>query len=47
MENDRTLLMFTVDHRQPGALCEALECFKKEGINLTKIDTRPSGQRLW
>ncbi|KAJ3199634.1 hypothetical protein HK099_003078, partial [Clydaea vesicula] len=41
--NDKTLLSFTVDHRQPGALCDCL--LKK--INLTKIDSRPSGQRLW
>ncbi|TPX64480.1 hypothetical protein SpCBS45565_g05877 [Spizellomyces sp. 'palustris'] len=45
--NDRTLLFFTVDHRQPGALCDALGVLKKYGINLTKIDSRPSGQRPW
>ncbi|KAJ3088487.1 hypothetical protein HK102_008636 [Quaeritorhiza haematococci] len=46
-KNDRTLLCFTVDHRQPGALCDALSVVKEQHINLTKIDSRPSGQRAW
>ncbi|KAI8823106.1 Prephenate dehydratase-domain-containing protein [Fimicolochytrium jonesii] len=45
--NDRTLVFFTVDHRQPGALCDALNTLKTRNINLTKIDSRPSGQRPW
>ena len=45
--NDQTLIKFTVDHRQPGALCDALAVMKKEGINLTKIDSRPSLLRPW
>ncbi|KAL2913604.1 prephenate dehydratase [Polyrhizophydium stewartii] len=45
--NDKTLLQFTVDHRKPGALCDALNVMKQRQINLTKIDSRPSGQRLW
>eukprot|EP00842_Homolaphlyctis_polyrhiza_P004080 jgi/Hompol1/4673/HPOL_003829-RA len=44
---DRTLLQFTVDHRQPGALCDALNVMKQRSINLTKIDSRPSGLRAW
>ncbi|KAI8926784.1 Prephenate dehydratase-domain-containing protein [Entophlyctis helioformis] len=44
---DRTLIQFTVDHRQPGALCDALNVMKQREINLTKIDSRPSGQRMW
>ncbi|KAJ3005502.1 hypothetical protein HKX48_000643 [Thoreauomyces humboldtii] len=46
-KDDRTLLSFTVDHRQPGALCDALSVLKLYDINLTKIDSRPSGQRPW
>ena len=44
---DKTLLMFTVDHRQPGALCDGLKVFKDYSINLTRIDSRPSAQRSW
>lgn len=46
-KEDRTLVLFTVDHRQPGALCDALTVMKKQNINLTKIDSRPSRQRPW
>ncbi|KAL3900589.1 MAG: hypothetical protein SGCHY_001238 [Lobulomycetales sp.] len=44
---NKTLIRFTLDHREPGSLCDALEIIKKHGINLGKIDTRPSGQGLW
>lgn len=45
--DDHTLITFTVDHRQPGALCDGLKVFKDYGLNLFKIDSRPSGQRPW
>lgn len=46
--DDHTLLRFTVDHRQHGALGDGLKVFKDFGINLFKIDTRPSpGQQPW
>ncbi|KAI8982684.1 Prephenate dehydratase-domain-containing protein [Pilobolus umbonatus] len=45
--DDHTLLIFTVDHRQPGALCDGLKVFKDHHLNLYKIDSRPSGQRPW
>ncbi|KAI8838086.1 Prephenate dehydratase-domain-containing protein [Chytridium lagenaria] len=45
--NDRTLMYFTVDHRMPGALCDVLNAFKDQDINLTKIDSRPSGMMPW
>ncbi|RIA92215.1 Prephenate dehydratase-domain-containing protein [Glomus cerebriforme] len=45
--DDKTFILFTVDHRQPGALCDALSIFKDHNINLTKIDSRPSLQQPW
>lgn len=45
--DDHTLIHFTVDHRQPGALCDGLKVFKDYGLNLFKIDSRPSGLRPW
>ncbi|KAI8093596.1 Prephenate dehydratase-domain-containing protein [Halteromyces radiatus] len=45
--NDHTLLRFTVDHRQSGALCDGLKVFKDYDLNLFKIDSRPSGLRPW
>ncbi|KAI7905525.1 Prephenate dehydratase-domain-containing protein [Cokeromyces recurvatus] len=46
-KDDHTLITFTVDHRQPGALCDGLKVFKDYGLNLFKIDSRPSRQRPW
>ncbi|KAJ3333995.1 hypothetical protein HDU76_013642 [Blyttiomyces sp. JEL0837] len=46
-KKDKTLLYFTLDHRQPGALCDALSVLKSKGINLTKIDSRPRGDIPW
>jgi chorismate mutase / prephenate dehydratase len=45
--DDKTLLLFTVDHQKPGALCDCLKVFKDHNINLIKIDSRPSLQRQW
>ncbi|KAJ3018006.1 UNVERIFIED_CONTAM: hypothetical protein HDU68_011373 [Siphonaria sp. JEL0065] len=45
--SDKTILYFTVDHRQPGSLVDALNVLKKREINLTKIDSRPSGASPW
>lgn len=43
---DKTSLMFSVkDH--VGALHEALGSFRRVGINLTKIESRPSKRRAW
>ncbi|ORZ41339.1 hypothetical protein BCR44DRAFT_1478806 [Catenaria anguillulae PL171] len=44
-DRDKSLLCFTVDHRVPGALCDALRVFKDCGINLTRIDSRPDRLR--
>ncbi|KAJ1913441.1 prephenate dehydratase [Mycoemilia scoparia] len=45
--DDKSFLMFTVDHRQPGALIKALEAFALNNINMTSMNSRPSGQRKW
>ncbi|CAG8646941.1 13019_t:CDS:10 [Funneliformis mosseae] len=46
-DDDKTCILFTVDHRKPGALCDALNSFKSQDVNLIKIDSRPSLQRPW
>ncbi|RPA83884.1 PDT-domain-containing protein [Ascobolus immersus RN42] len=40
--DDKTYLRFSIDHQKPGALCDALQAFKKQGLNLTSINSRPS-----
>ncbi|KAL5121624.1 prephenate dehydratase [Pleosporales sp. CAS-2024a] len=43
----KTLVTFTVDHAHPGALALCLAVFAKYGLNLTSINTRPSGVQNW
>jgi chorismate mutase/prephenate dehydratase len=43
---DKTSLLFAVQHRA-GALYSALESFKKFGLNMTKIESRPSRSKAW
>ncbi|MCX7910567.1 MAG: prephenate dehydratase [Endomicrobia bacterium] len=43
---DKTSIMFSLKDRV-GVLHDALAPFKKYGINLTKIESRPSRQRPW
>ncbi|KAJ5645554.1 hypothetical protein N7507_011565 [Penicillium longicatenatum] len=43
----KTLVSFSIDHASPGALASALLIFKKHGLNLTTINTRPSLKRAW
>lgn len=43
---DKTSLMFSIKDK-PGALYSILEPFKKTGINLTKIESRPSRRKAW
>lgn len=43
---DKTSLMFSIGDRV-GALYAMLQPFKKYGINLTKIESRPSRRKAW
>ena len=42
--DDKTSLIFTTSHKS-GALVDVLDVFRRWGINLTNIDTRPSQKR--
>lgn len=44
--NDRTSLMVSIDDR-PGALYELLRPLHDRGINLTKIESRPTRRKAW
>jgi len=44
--NDKTSMVFSVKH-QPGALFGFLGELAKTGINLTKIESRPTRRRAW
>jgi chorismate mutase / prephenate dehydratase len=43
---DKTSLFFSTPH-QRGALRKALEIFDQEGINLTRIESRPAPEKRW
>lgn len=40
-DGSKSLLSFTVPHESPGALAEALSCFRAFDLNLTSINSRP------
>ncbi|MEJ5173109.1 MAG: prephenate dehydratase [Hydrogenothermaceae bacterium] len=44
--NDKTSFIFSV-RNEAGALYKALEPFYKNGINMTKIESRPSKKEAW
>ena len=44
--DDKTTLGFAV-RDEPGALRKALEIFDAEGVNLSRIESRPSRQKAW
>lgn len=44
--HDKTSLAFAVAHDRPGTLVSVLHEFSDRGINLTKIESRPSGGEL-
>lgn len=43
---DKTSVVFSVKDR-PGILKDALSAFSEQGINLTRIESRPSRRRMW
>jgi chorismate mutase/prephenate dehydratase len=43
---DKTSIMFSAKDK-PGALYDVLAPFKRAGINLTKIESRPSRRKAW
>jgi chorismate mutase/prephenate dehydratase len=44
--DDKTTIAFAV-HDERGALLRVLEIFERNGINLSRIQSRPSRQRAW
>ncbi|ODV77036.1 Prephenate dehydratase [Suhomyces tanzawaensis NRRL Y-17324] len=42
-----TSVMFTLNHNDPGALCDVLNVFREYGVNLTSINSRPSHLKKW
>jgi chorismate mutase/prephenate dehydratase len=43
---DKTSLMLSIKD-EPGALCSILTHFRDNGLNLTRIESRPSKMRAW
>jgi prephenate dehydratase len=44
--NDKTSLAFSFAHDRPGLLVSTLEEFSSRDINLTKVESRPTKERL-
>lgn len=45
-KKDKTSIIFSVEHKQ-GALYRVMENFQKFGVNLTKIESRPTKTTAW
>jgi len=43
---DKTAMLFSTAHKA-GALADVLDVFKRFGINMTNIESRPSRKRQW
>ncbi|MFA7249980.1 MAG: prephenate dehydratase [Dehalococcoidia bacterium] len=44
--DDKTSLAFTTAHDRPGSLVEVLQMFAGHGLNLTRIESRPTRRQL-
>ncbi|KAF0094384.1 MAG: chorismate mutase / prephenate dehydratase [Puniceicoccaceae bacterium 5H] len=44
---DKTTIVFTLPDNSPGALIKALFPLSMRGINISKIESRPSRRKLW
>jgi chorismate mutase/prephenate dehydratase len=44
---DKSSFVFTLPNNHPGALIKALFPFSMRGINISKIESRPSRKKLW
>jgi chorismate mutase/prephenate dehydratase len=45
-DEDKTAMLFSTSHKA-GALSDVLDVFKRYGINMTNIESRPSKKREW
>ena len=44
--HDKTSVVFKIQHKV-GTLFDALSAFRRNGLNMTKIESRPSRQKAW
>lgn len=44
--NDKTSIIFSIKH-EPGSLFNIIENFHNNGVNLTKIESRPAKTSIW
>src|SRR5690606_10790683 len=44
--DDKTSMAFTTQHDRPGSLVEVLTLFAHRGINMTRIESRPTRRQL-
>lgn len=42
-----TSIIFTLNHDDPGALCDVLDAFRTRKVSMTSINSRPSHLRQW